>query len=200
MVDGLRASDTAGTSVSQWADTAMMAVGLGSCLPSEARKARAGTSSRINVGDPCDTKIVGMDIALFLIQGFSSIQGKASMVHVLWKWAAAVCIALLAAAPASAQTLKMVAHSDLKVLDPIWTTAFITRNHGYLIYDTLFAKDEELRIRPQMVDTYETSPDKLTWTFTLRDGLEWHDGSPVTAEDCVASIKRWAPATRLASN
>ena len=85
----------------------------------------------------------------------------------------------------------MVAHSDLKVLDPIWTTAFITRNHGYLIYDTLFAKDEELRIQPQMVDKYETSPDKLTWTFTLRDGLEWHDGQPVTAEDCVASLKRW---------
>jgi len=100
-------------------------------------------------------------------------------------------LALLAAAPAGAQTLKMVAHSDLKVLDPIWTTAFITRNHGYLIYDTLFAKDEQLNIRPQMVDKYETSPDKLTWTFTLRDGLEWHDGQPVTAEDCVASLKRW---------
>ena len=101
------------------------------------------------------------------------------------------CLALLLAAPAGAQTLRMVAHSDLKVLDPIWTTAFITRNHGYLVYDTLFAKDEELRIQPQMVDKYETSPDKLTWTFTLRDGLEWHDGKPVTAEDCVASLKRW---------
>ena len=94
-------------------------------------------------------------------------------------------------ASASAQTLKMVAHSDLKVLDPIWTTAFITRNHGYLIYDTLFAKDEKLEIRPQMVDRYDVSPDRLTWTFTLRDGLEWHDGTPVTSEDCIASIKRW---------
>ena len=107
----------------------------------------------------------------------------------------AACLALstaaATAAPASAQTLKMVAHSDLKVLDPIWTTAFITRNHGYMIYDTLFAKDAELRIRPQMVDKYEVSDDKLTWTFTLREGLEWHDGQPVTAEDCVASIKRW---------
>src|SRR5947209_181218 len=92
---------------------------------------------------------------------------------------------------AGAKTLRASMHSDLKVLDPIWTTACITRNHGYLIYDTLFAKDEELRIRPQMVDKYETSADKLTWTFTLRDGLEWHDGKPVTAEDCVASIKRW---------
>ncbi|MBV8409421.1 MAG: ABC transporter substrate-binding protein [Alphaproteobacteria bacterium] len=101
------------------------------------------------------------------------------------------CVALLATAPARAQTLRMVAHSDLKVLDPIWTTAFITRNHGYLIYDTLFAKDADLRIQPQMIDTYDTSADKLTWTFTLRDGLEWHDGTPVTAEDCIASIKRW---------
>src|SRR5260370_15332993 len=104
---------------------------------------------------------------------------------------ALACLTLLAAAPAGAQTLKMVAHSDLKVLDPIWTTAFITRNHGYLIYDTLFAKDEQLRIRPQMVDKYDVSPDKLTWTFTLRDGLEWHDGLPVTSEDCIASLKRW---------
>jgi peptide/nickel transport system substrate-binding protein len=105
--------------------------------------------------------------------------------------AAGLCLALLASIPAGAQTLRMVAHSDLKVLDPIWTTAFITRNHGYLIYDTLFAKDADLRIRPQMVDKYETSADKLSWTFTLRDGLEWHDGAPVTAEDCVASIRRW---------
>jgi peptide/nickel transport system substrate-binding protein len=108
----------------------------------------------------------------------------------------AACLALSTAvasvaAPASAQTLKMVAHSDLKVLDPIWTTAFITRNHGYMIYDTLFAQDAEARIQPQMVDKYEASADKLTWTFTLRDGLAWHDGAPVTAEDCVASIKRW---------
>ena len=105
--------------------------------------------------------------------------------------AVALGLALLATNPVRAQTLRMVAHSDLKVLDPIWTTAFITRNHGYLIYDTLFAKDADLRIQPQMVDKYETSADKLTWTFTLRDGLEWHDGTPVTAEDCVASIKRW---------
>ncbi len=96
------------------------------------------------------------------------------------------------AVPAMAQTtLRLVPHSDLKVLDPIWTTAFITRNHGYMIYDVLFAKDEKGEVHPQMVDKYETSPDKLVWTFTLRDGLEWHDGKPVTAEDCVASIKRW---------
>ena len=104
-----------------------------------------------------------------------------------------MCLGVALAAPvALAQTtLKMVAHSDLKVLDPIWTTAFITRNHGYMVYDTLFAKDEKLQIQPQMVDKWTVSDDKLTWTFTLRDGLEWHDGKPVLAEDCVASLKRW---------
>src|SRR5689334_17631305 len=99
--------------------------------------------------------------------------------------------ALLAPVAMAQTTLRLVAHSDLKVLDPIWTTAFITRNHGYMIYDVLFAKDEHGEIKPQMVEKFETSPDKLTWTFTLRDGLKWHDGKPVTAEDCVASIKRW---------
>ncbi|UYN95246.1 MAG: ABC transporter substrate-binding protein [Enhydrobacter sp.] len=107
--------------------------------------------------------------------------------------AAASMAGLLAAAPApaSAQTLKVVMHSDLKILDPIWTTAYIVRNHGYLVWDTLFAMDEKFEVKPQMVDKYDVSADKLTWTFTLRDGLEWHDGKPVTAEDCVASIKRW---------
>ena len=83
-------------------------------------------------------------------------------------------------------------HSDLKVLDPIWSGAYIVRSHGYMLYDTLFAMDEQFQIKPQMVDTWSTSDDGLTWTFKLRDGLEWHDGTPVTAEDCVASLKRWA--------
>ena len=99
---------------------------------------------------------------------------------------------LLGAAPASAQTLNVVMHSDLKILDPIWTTAYIVRNHGYLVWDTLFAMDEKLEVKPQMVGKYETSADNLTWTFTLRDGLEWSNGQPVTSEDCIASIKRWA--------
>ena len=98
---------------------------------------------------------------------------------------------LLGAAPASAQTLNVVMHSDLKILDPIWTTAYIVRNHGYLVWDTLFAMDEKLEVKPQMVDKFDVSADKLTYTFTLRDGLEWHDGKPVTAADCIASIKRW---------
>lgn len=82
-------------------------------------------------------------------------------------------------------------HSPLRTTDPILTTAYITRNHGYMIYDTLLGTDETFQVRPQMAD-WTLSPDKLTYTFTLRDGLTWHDGTPVTAEDCVASIRRWA--------
>src|SRR5919112_113203 len=65
--------------------------------------------------------------------------------------------ALAGPAAMAETTLRLVAHSDLKVLDPIWTTAFITRNHGYMIYDVLFAQDEQLRIQPQMVDKYQVS-------------------------------------------
>ena len=97
------------------------------------------------------------------------------------------------AAPARAEkTLRAVMHSDLKILDPIWTTAYIVRNHGYMIYDTLFAQDANGEIKPQMLDSYNISDDKLRYTLTLRDGLLWHDGTPVTSEDCVASIRRWA--------
>ena len=92
---------------------------------------------------------------------------------------------------AQGKSLKFVQNGNLTILDPIWTTAYVTRNHGYFIYDTLFASDENNAVKPQMVDKYEVSPDKTVWTFTLRDGLEWHDGKPVTSEDCIASIKRW---------
>jgi peptide/nickel transport system substrate-binding protein len=105
---------------------------------------------------------------------------------------AATVGSLLGAAPVAAQTLKAVMHSDVKILDPIWTTAYIQRNFGYMVWDTLFAMDEKFEVKPQMVDTWTVSADKLTWTFTLRDGLLWSDGQPVTAEDCIASIKRWA--------
>ena len=107
--------------------------------------------------------------------------------------AAGSAAALLLASPAFAQTktIKAVMHSDLKVLDPIWTTANIVRNHGYMVWDTLFAMDEKLQAQAQMVDTWSLSDDKLTYTFTLRDGLKWHDGKPVTSEDCIASLKRW---------
>jgi len=106
---------------------------------------------------------------------------------------AAVVPAIVAfAGVANAETVLRVAlHSDLKIIDPVWTTALISTHHGNMIYDTLFAVDDKLQVRPQMVDKWEVSPDKLTWTFTLREGLQWSDGLPVTAEDCAASIKRW---------
>src|SRR5437899_3311083 len=107
--------------------------------------------------------------------------------------AAASVAGLVGVAPAAAQTtIKAVMHSDVKLLDPIWTTAYIQRNFGYMVWDTLFAMDDKFEVKPQMVDKWSVSDDKLTWTFTLRDGLEWSNGTPVTAEDCIASIKRWA--------
>ena len=110
-----------------------------------------------------------------------------------WAFVVSAVAAAGLAAPAHAQkTVRAVMHSDLKILDPIWTTAYIVRNHGYMIYDTLFSQDEQGVVRPQMVEKYEVSADQLTHTFTLRDGLTWHDGQPVTAEDCVASLNRWS--------
>ena len=93
---------------------------------------------------------------------------------------------------AQAQTVRAVMHAEVKFLDPHSTTADITQVHGYMVYDTLFSLDVKGQPQPQMVDTYQISPDKLTYTFTLRDGLRWHDGKPVRATDAVASIKRWA--------
>jgi peptide/nickel transport system substrate-binding protein len=114
------------------------------------------------------------------------------------------CIKLVAAAAfgavlawpgmAGAQSktvIRSVPIGNLKVIDPIWTTAYITRNHAYMVWDTLFALDADNKPQPQMVDTWTVSEDKLTYTFTLRDGLKWHDGGAVTAADCVASLKRW---------
>lgn len=92
---------------------------------------------------------------------------------------------------AEAKTLRFVAHADLKILDPTFTTAYITRNFGYMVYDTLFAQDADGHPQPQMVDTYSTAPDGLSWTFTLRPNLKFSDGAPVTAADAVASIERW---------
>jgi peptide/nickel transport system substrate-binding protein len=107
--------------------------------------------------------------------------------------AAALALPLLAGAaqPAATETLRVVMHSDLKIVDPIWTTAYISRNHGYMVYDTLFAMNEKFEPTPQMVESYTVSDDKLTYSFTLRDGLTFHDGQPVTAEDAVASLERW---------
>jgi peptide/nickel transport system substrate-binding protein len=111
-----------------------------------------------------------------------------------WGVAAAALLAGLAVAPpawAQEKVLKAVMTTPARILDPIFTTAYGSRNHGYMIFDTLFAVDEKFEVQPQMVKEWKVSDDKLTYTFTLRDGLKFHDGAPVTSEDCIASLKRW---------
>jgi peptide/nickel transport system substrate-binding protein len=115
---------------------------------------------------------------------------------------AAAAVAMTLGAPSvraqkDKQILRFGAEADLKVLDPVWTTAYVTRNHGYLVYDTLFGTDESFRIKPQMVDRTVVSSDGMKYTFRLRDGLRWHDGKPVLSEDCVESLKRWGKKDRL---
>ncbi len=95
------------------------------------------------------------------------------------------------AAGSDLKTLRFIPESDLRVLDPIWTTAYVTRNHGYMVFDTLFALDSRFKPHPQMVGDYSISADKLVYSFSLRDGLKFHDGQPVRGVDCVASLKRW---------
>ncbi|MDE5466245.1 ABC transporter substrate-binding protein [Bradyrhizobium sp. CSS354] len=95
-------------------------------------------------------------------------------------------------APTATRTVRVVKSGDLRVFDPIFTTAGISAEHGLAIYDTLFSLDSKLTPQPQMVGKWSVSDDKKAYTFELRDGLGWHDGTPVTAADCVASIRRWA--------
>ncbi|MDA1116769.1 MAG: ABC transporter substrate-binding protein [Proteobacteria bacterium] len=106
-----------------------------------------------------------------------------------------VVAVLLAAAAGGAlaqgEVLRVVPHSNLSILDPVWTTAYMSRNHGYMIYDTLFGTDGKSQIKPQMVESWTESPDHRLWTFKLRKGLAFHDGAPVTGEDVVASLGRW---------
>jgi len=104
----------------------------------------------------------------------------------------------LGALPALAQTvpetriLRVVPNADLQTLDPINTTAGVVQSHAHMVYDQLFGRDAQQRPQPQMVERFETSPDGLSWRFMLREGLAFHDGQPATAEDVVASLRRWA--------
>ena len=94
-------------------------------------------------------------------------------------------------AEAGPNTLRFIPQADLRSIDPIWTTAYVTRNFGYLVFDALFSLDKNFKPQPQMVDRWTVSDDKLTYRFILREGLKWHDGQPVRAADCVASLERW---------
>jgi peptide/nickel transport system substrate-binding protein len=93
---------------------------------------------------------------------------------------------------ANASTLIFVPQADLALLDPVWVTAYVTRNHAFLVFDTLYGMDEQFRPQPQMVEGHLVEDDGRRWTLTLREKLRFHDGTPVLARDAVASIRRWA--------
>ncbi len=100
------------------------------------------------------------------------------------------------AAPAAAlaqntRVLRFVPQADVSVLDPLWSTAFVSRNHAYLVYDTLYGLDANFQPQPQMAEGHVVEDAGRTWTITLRPGLRFHDGEPVRAVDCVASLRRW---------
>ena len=90
----------------------------------------------------------------------------------------------------AAKTLKFVPHADAASLDPVWTTADITRNYSLAVFDTLYGLDAQLNPQPQMLAGEKIEDGGKLWTLTLRDGLKFHDGTPVLARDCVASIRR----------
>jgi peptide/nickel transport system substrate-binding protein len=104
--------------------------------------------------------------------------------------AASLALPSIARAQGS-KVLKFIPQADVAVLDPIWTTAYVSRNHGFMLFDTLYGIDNQFRTQPQMVEGHTVEDDNKTWKLTLRDGLKWHDGEKVLARDCVASIQRW---------
>ena len=101
----------------------------------------------------------------------------------------------LAMGPAGSDTrvLRFVPDSNLASIDPVWNLIPVTRNHGMMVWDMLYGRDATFLPQPQMVSGHEISEDGLTWRFALRDGLRFHDGTPVRSVDCLASIRRWAP-------
>ena len=107
-------------------------------------------------------------------------------------------VATAAARPALAQpalggrakTLVFVPQGNLVTMDPVWTTAAVTRCAGLMVFETLYGRDANLQPHPQMVEGHVIEDDGKRWVMTLREGLSWHDGTPVLARDCVASLNR----------
>lgn len=116
---------------------------------------------------------------------------RSRLVAALLGSAALVLATAAQAQPAPKNVLRVAPHADLKTLDPVAASIVITRMHGLMIYETLFAWDANLQPKPQMVESFAAAPDGLSWTFTLRSGLKFHDGQPVTTRDVIASLKRW---------
>lgn len=104
--------------------------------------------------------------------------------------AAGIATPALATSPTS--TIRYLPRFDPNILDPHWTTSSGTRNHAYIVYDTLYGLDLKQEPHPQMAAGHVVEDGGRTWTITLREGLRWHDGEPVLAKDCVASLQRWA--------
>src|SRR5215213_5510018 len=88
--------------------------------------------------------------------------------------------------------LRFVPQADVTVLDPHWSTAFVSRNHAYLVYDTLYGTDVSYQPQPQMAEGHVVEEDGRRWTISLRPGMRFHDGEPVRAADVVASLRRWS--------
>ncbi len=95
------------------------------------------------------------------------------------------------ASPQGSRTLNFIPYADVAVIDPVFSTAYTTRTHALAVFDTLYGTDEALQPQPQMVAGHIVEDDGLTWRLTLRDKLVFHDGTPVLARDCAASIRRW---------
>ena len=106
--------------------------------------------------------------------------------------AAAALAAPRIARAQNARVLRFIPQADVTALDPVWTSVYVTRNHGYLVFDTLYGQDDTLAVQPQMVAGHTVEDGGKLWRLTLRDGLSFHDGTPVLARDCTASIRRWA--------
>ena len=117
--------------------------------------------------------------------------GLGSICRLLMMGFAAAGIVSAAPLPAQSKQLDVVPSADLPNIDPVFASVVITRIFGMMVYEELFAWDNNLQPRPEMVQNWSTSPDELIWQFTLRDGLKFHDGAPVTSADVIASLKRW---------
>jgi peptide/nickel transport system substrate-binding protein len=124
----------------------------------------------------------------------AQVQGDMAMRRrdILKGAAAGAALGRPAIAQGSAKTLRFVPQANLANPDPVWTTATVAINHGYMVFDTLYGIDDAVESQPQMCAGHEVSSDELTWTFTLRDGLLFHDNEAVRAIDCTTSLTRWA--------
>lgn len=91
------------------------------------------------------------------------------------------------------RTLRFIPEADVTILDPLATTAYVTRNHGHMCWDTLYGLDAQFQPSPQLAEGHVVEDDGKRWTFTLRENLLFHDGTKIRAQDVVASIRRWLP-------